>query len=70
MPEPLRYRWQNPYAWLHTACSSWDKDRLLLEVRRLAIEHDSDTLQDLYQQDMDDDGYFDPIAPAQADDDK
>lgn len=61
MPEPLKYRWRNPHEWLEAVCNSWDKDRLLLEVRRLAIEHDSDTLQDLYQSEMEEDGYFEPL---------
>lgn len=61
MPEPLKYRWPNPHEWLEAACSSWDKDRLLLEVRSLAIKHDSDTLQDLYQSEMENDGYFEPL---------
>lgn len=57
----LKYRWSHPYAWLETASATWDRDRLLREIRRLALQHDSDTLQDLFQLDMDEDGYFDPL---------
>lgn len=56
-----RYRWSHPYAWLKHASADWDRDRLLHELDRLALQHDSDTLQDLFQPDMADDGYFDPL---------
>ena len=60
-----RYRWSHPYAWLETASADWDRDRLLHELRRLALQHDSDTLQDIYQKDMDGDGYFEPLPETQ-----
>lgn len=58
------YRWSHPYVWLEETARGWSRDRLLLELQRLAIQHDSDTLQDLYQSEMDSDGYFDPIKPT------
>jgi hypothetical protein len=65
---PDQYRWSHPYAWLETASAQWDRDRLLREVRRLAGEHDLDALKDLYQGDMEADGYYDPlpILPSDA----
>jgi hypothetical protein len=60
------YRWSHPYAWLIDASKYWDKERLLYELQRLAIQHDSDTLQNLYQSEMDEDGYFEPLIPVQT----
>ena len=60
MREP-RYRWSHPYAWLEHASVNWDRDRLLRDLRRLALQCDSDTLQDLFQEDMNSDGYFEPL---------
>ena len=56
-----QYRWSYPYDWLKSASEGWDRDRLLREIRRLAFEHDSDALIDLYQDDMRVDGYYDPL---------
>lgn len=56
------YRWSHPHAWLVDASRYWDQDKLRSELLTLAIRHDSDTLQDLYQSDMEKDGYFEPIA--------
>jgi hypothetical protein len=56
------YRWSHPYAWLESAAAEWDRERLLQELLTLAIKHDSDTLQDIYQDEMENDGYFDSIA--------
>lgn len=55
-----QYRWSHPYAWLKEASRNWDTERLRTELQRLAFHTDSDTIQDLYQSDMDADGYFDP----------
>jgi hypothetical protein len=60
------YRWSHPYAWLIDTSKYWDKERLLYELQRLAIQHDSDTLQNLYQSEMDEDGYFEPLIPVQT----
>lgn len=53
-----RYKWDSPYEWLTDAAKGWDSARLYQELCNLAIKHDSDTLQDEFQADMDADGYF------------
>lgn len=58
-PAP-RFRWRHPHAWLQTASASWSRDRLLHELDRLALQCGFDTIQDLYQEDMVADGYFEP----------
>jgi len=61
---PDQYRWSHPYAWLQSVSAEWDRERLLHEVHRLALQHDSDSLQDLYQGEMERDGYYDPLPQA------
>lgn len=55
------YRWSHPYEWLADTARSWDKDTLYSELMNLASNTDSDTLQDLFQMQMDEDGYFTPV---------
>lgn len=56
-----KYRWAYPLQWLNYASKKWDKKRLQYEVVRLALHHDSDTLQEMYQSEMEDDRYFIPM---------
>lgn len=53
-----RYRWQYPVDWLSEAALKWDERRLYQAVLSLAGRLDSDAIQDLFQEDMDADGYF------------
>ena len=53
-----RYKYDCPYDWLCEAARGWDAARLYSELMNLARLHDSDTLQDEYQSEMDADGYF------------
>lgn len=55
------YRWDSPYDWLESATWEWSKERLRTEFLDLARKVDSDTLQDIYQADMEYDGYFKPL---------
>lgn len=55
------YRWNSPYEWLLFRSTHWTKDDLLGALHSIAIKTDSDTLQDIFQPEMDEDGYFDPI---------
>jgi hypothetical protein len=52
------YRWDTPYEWLSEAAREWTPERLYQELCTLALKHDSDTLQDEYQNEMQEDGYF------------
>jgi activator of HSP90 ATPase len=56
------YRWDNPYKWLEDQCRVWDKERVTQAFLSLALASDSDTLQDLFQPEMDQDGYFEEVA--------
>jgi len=55
------YRWDSPYEWLMEYCTDLEPSELLSVVQELAMKLDSDALQDLYQSEMDADGYFTPL---------
>lgn len=54
-----KYRWATPYEWLLEKSRSWPLEQCRTEMLNLARLHDQDTLQDEYQSEMDEDGYFD-----------
>ncbi len=53
-----RYKWSSPMEWLDEASIGWDAERLRFNMLVLAQKLDSDVLQDEYQYDMEQDGYF------------
>ena len=55
------YKWANPYEWLNEASREWDCNKLRFELMEIAVKLDSDQLQDIYQSDMDQDGYFEAM---------
>jgi len=61
-----KYRWSSPYAWLEWKSAQWSKEELRRELLGLAIKHDSDTLQDDYEAEMNKDGYFTEIKTKEA----
>jgi hypothetical protein len=54
------YKWSNPQEWLLEYASKLDANKLFQEFTVLVQQMDSDQIQDLYQSDMDADGYFKP----------
>lgn len=66
MTKSMMYRWSHPGQWLEHHIdqlrdSGSDYARLDLAslARRLGEQLDSDTIQDLFQGEMEEDGYFD-----------
>jgi hypothetical protein len=57
-----QYRWHTPQEWLLDKIEAMEREPLLQMLRPLIRQLDSDTIQDLYQYDMDLDGYFEPQA--------
>jgi len=57
------YKWNSPHDWLSDKAKDWSKGRLYQELCTLAARHDADTLQDEYQDEMDQDGYFEEVDP-------
>lgn len=64
-----RYQWGHPAEWLESRLTTLADDENMNEIlsiaRDLASKVDGDALQDLFQSDMDADGYFDDLdAPT------
>lgn len=55
-----KYKWKYPFEWLEEKVDKWSPGQVKCALA-LAVMTDSDTLQDLFQGEMTDDGYFDPI---------
>jgi hypothetical protein len=53
------YKWENPHAWLMEKAQSWSTEQLYCAVDSLANRLDTDAIQDLFQSEMEQDGYFD-----------
>ena len=62
----MSYKWDCPYDWLCDKLNGWDEATLRGEIRILAARLDSDTLQDLYQSEMEADGYFEEVNDEQG----
>ena len=56
-----KYKWNSAHEWLLDAMEKWDINQLKCEFREIMMKMDSDEIQDIYQSDMDADGYFDEI---------
>lgn len=56
-----KYKWATPYEWVKEWAPTLTKDELLVEFLKLAGSTSSDDLQDRYQTDMGNDGYFEII---------
>lgn len=57
------YKWATPYEWLQEKASTeWTPDQVLEAMLSIAMQTDPDTLQDIFESDMDEDGYFDKIC--------
>ena len=54
----MNYKYATATEWLKEASKDWDKSKLRLALLLLASECDSDQIQDHFQQEMDEDGYF------------
>lgn len=53
------YKWNNPHEWLEDYIPRMIVPRLRQTIRDLASLLDNDQLQDLFEKEMDMDGYFD-----------
>lgn len=60
MPKQM-YRWATPHAWLTEKARGWTAKELLETLVLLAAGATSDTLQDLFEEEMTEDGYFDTL---------
>ena len=66
-----KYQWANPYEWLEEmARSAWSLQRCKSELLALAAKLDSDQLQDEYQSEMEETGYFKEIGEDEDEDEE
>ena len=54
----MTYRWNNPGEWLNEKIERANGLELLALLTRIVSTMDFDTIQDLFQAEMDQDGYF------------
>ncbi len=59
-----KYRWGSPHEWLLEKAQSLPAAELYSIIDALAWRLDSDSIQDLFQSEMDVDGYFDKEGEA------
>jgi hypothetical protein len=57
------YRWDSPSSWLRQKLTEGTAQTLQARALRLAAALDDDTIQDLFQDEMDEDGYFNEVKP-------
>lgn len=65
-----RYKWENPQEWFREYLMEREPNELYSLCQELAGRLDSDEMQDLFQSDMDADGYFDDLDKPEAEDDE
>lgn len=54
------YKWEGPHDWLLSKAREWDAAELYSALSCVVDKVDADTLQDIFQSEMDADGYFTP----------
>lgn len=58
----VQYRWANPHEWLIYVCEEiWDRDEMVAALHRIARKCCADDIQDVFEGEMNADGYFDPL---------
>lgn len=67
MKKEPKFKWATPHDWLQDAWGEGDisESRLL----DLVLKMDADTLQDAFEKQMEDDGYFDDLNAVEEDED-
>lgn len=60
MTNTTTYKWTYPQEWLAEKAREWTKEQLYSTLMQIAKEMDADSVQDLFQREMEIDGYFEP----------
>lgn len=58
----MKYRWDCPHDWLLEKANSWGEAELRNALTAIITQTDSDTLQSIFEREMDQDGYFKPLC--------
>lgn len=53
-----KYKWPNAHAWLSHKVDSWNEQELLTNFKLMIANLNGDQIQDEFQHEMDQDGYF------------
>ena len=57
---PEKYRWAHPSDWFSWKLEQWDGHEIFIALQAVALKLDGDQLQDVFEVDMAEDGYFQP----------
>lgn len=57
------YKWTNPFDWLEEHAKGWNENKLRQMFWEVVGNLDADQVQDLFQKEMDEDGYFEERFP-------
>lgn len=55
----MDYRWPTVFDWLRDKSEQMDRDELRSALMQVAVKCDPDEIQDIFESEMDNDGYFD-----------
>ena len=59
-----QFRWRNPYEWLAEKAQGWTEEELRDRLIKLAAGLENDAIQELHENEMAEDGYFDVATPS------
>ena len=51
-------KWNCPAEWLIEKIRDWDEEELRKAFRVLVLDSEQETIQDIFQQEMEEDGFF------------
>lgn len=57
-----KYKWPGPQEWLLDKIDEWPPQEVATALRLLILKSTADDIQDIFQSDMQADGYFTPIC--------
>ena len=57
-----KYKWEFPGEWLQEKIQGWDEAELRSALLCMLDRMDNDDIQDIFQTEMDQDGYFEEIS--------
>ncbi len=65
MAKKEKYRWETPHEWLAETSMGWDGHELYSAMMDMAKKMTPDDLQDIFQPEMDQAGYFKPLKDGE-----
>ena len=56
-----KYKWEHAQCWLEQKIDNWSENELKYAAKVMAMKLDGDQIQDLFEHEMDEDGFFTEI---------